>query len=80
LFTSFNCSLQLHQCFTALLDTRAQTQWQRFGGDVDDIIPLAVRSISQQNIDNIDVNWMNGPTTEEIRKQQEAVLDYHIIL
>ena len=38
--------------------TRAETQWQRFGGDVDDIIPLAVRSIIQQNIDNIDVNWM----------------------
>jgi hypothetical protein len=60
--------------------TRTQTQWQRFGGDVDDIIPLAVRSISQQNIDNIDVNWMYGLTTEVIRKQQEDDHDLKTII
>ena len=55
---------------------RAHRQWARFNNDVDDIVPLAVRSIEVevQDIDSSGAqtisNWMEGLSRLELREAQ----------
>ncbi len=51
---------------------RAHQQWSRFEQDVDDVIPLAIRSITAPPVktDNSLVNWLEPYSMEEIRQKQ----------
>ncbi|CAC5368490.1 unnamed protein product [Mytilus coruscus] len=54
--------------------SRAQRTWGKFENDVDDVVPLAVRSIQHQLQDDISIqesNWMKGLSFEDIKKEQE---------
>ncbi|CAG2215849.1 unnamed protein product [Mytilus edulis] len=53
---------------------RAQRTWEKLENDVDDVVPLAVRSIQHQLQDDISIqesNWMKGWSLEDIKKEQE---------
>jgi hypothetical protein len=54
--------------------TRMHKQWHRFEQDVDDVIPLAVRVISQ------DPNWCSGYSTAELKEHQQQDADLAPIL
>ena len=49
--------------------TRAHQQWSRFESDVDDVIPLAVRTVSVSP-DEPDVRWILSCTEEELSQLQ----------
>ena len=51
----------------------ANEQWDRFHDEVDDIVPFAVRHISQDESDtepHEDVTWVEKYTTQDLRKMQ----------
>ena len=67
---------------------RAQDTWGTIENDVDDVIPLAVRSVTQQsnNIDDAQLddtelcNWMCVKTTDAVRHEQNQDPDIKRIL
>ena len=50
--------------------TRAHQQWSRFESDVDDVVPLAIRTASVSP-DEPDIQWILSYTTEELSKLQQ---------
>ena len=61
---------------------RVHTQWERFQDDVDDVIPLAVRTLRETEKKETQItpnrdscNWMTVLTDEEIRDAQMQDLD-----
>lgn len=62
---------------------RAQDTWGTIENDVDDVIPLAVRGVTQQsnNIDDTELcNWMCVKTTDAVRHEQNQDPDIKRIL
>ena len=53
--------------------TRAHNQWSRFEEDVDDVIPLAIRSTTSDS--STSVIWLAGYTHEDLKAAQEADSD-----
>ncbi|CAC5385759.1 unnamed protein product [Mytilus coruscus] len=54
--------------------SRAQRTWGKLENDVDDVLPLAVRSIQHQLKDDISIhesNWIKSWSLEDIKKEQE---------
>ena len=52
---------------------RANEQWDRFHDELDGIVPLAVRHISQDKSDtepHEDATWMEKYTSQDLRKMQ----------
>ena len=52
---------------------RANEQWDRFHDEVDDIVPFAVRHISQDESDtepHENATWVEKYTTQDLRKMQ----------
>ena len=58
--------------------TRATKQWSRFEEDVDDVIPLATRSISQITTSETS-NWTSGFSKAEWSKSQDDNADITLI-
>ncbi|CAG2221429.1 unnamed protein product [Mytilus edulis] len=62
---------------------RAQRTWGKFENDVDDVVPLAVRSIQHHPQDEISIqesNWMKGWSLEDIKKEQELDPDLKTLI
>jgi len=62
---------------------RAYRQWRTFEDEVDDVVPLAIRGVdqhTQQNTDETNINWMEGPSNGEIRQEQESDPDLKTII
>ena len=60
-YYSYICDSQDLPCGGCKYCVRANEQWDRFHGEVDDIVPLAVRQISHDESDNVpheDVTWV----------------------
>ena len=47
---------------------RAQNKWKKVEEEVDDVVPLSLRSIEQQSMSC--TNWIEGMTFEDICNQQ----------
>ena len=63
--------------------TRAHQQWARFDEDVDDVIPLAVRSVSSvgsEPITDNTCNWIEGLSSMQVRESQLNDPDIGLIL
>ena len=70
---SYGCDVQDLTCGGCKYCVRANEQWDRFYDEVDDIVPLAVRHISQDESDtepHEDVTWVEKYTTQDLRKMQ----------
>ena len=69
----YGCDVLDLPCGGCKYCVRANEQWDRFHDEVDDIVPLAVRHISQDESDtepNEDVTWVENYTTQDLRKMQ----------
>ena len=72
-YYSYGCDVQDLPCGGCKYCVRANEQWDRFHEDVDDIVPLAVRHIAQDESDtepHEDVTWVEKYTTQDLRKMQ----------
>ena len=72
-YYSYGCDVQDLPCGGCKYCVRAIEQWDRFHEEVDDIVPLAVRHISQDESDtepHEDVTWVEKYTTQDLRKMQ----------
>ena len=72
-YYSYGCDVQDLPCGGCKYCIRANEQWDRFPEEVDDIVPLAVRHISQDEGDtepHEDVTWVEKCTTQDLRKMQ----------
>ena len=72
-YYSYGCDVQDLPCGGCKYCVRANEQWDRVHEEVDDIVPLAVRHISQDESDtepHEDVTWVEKYTTQDLRKMQ----------
>ena len=72
-YYSYGCDVQDLPCGGCKYCVRANEQWDRFHEEVDDIVPLAVWHISQDESDtepHEDVTWVEKYTTQDLRKMQ----------
>ena len=72
-YYSYDCGVQDLQCGDCKYCVRVNEQWDMFHDEVDDIVPLAVRHISQYESDtepHEDVTWVEKYTTQDLRKMQ----------
>ena len=66
-YCSYGCDVQYLPCCGCKYCVRANEQWDRFHDEVDDIVPLAVRHISQDESDtepHEDATWVEKYTTQ----------------
>ena len=71
---SYGCDVQDLPCGGCKYSVRANEQWDRFYDEVDDIVPLAVRHISQDESDtepHEDATWVEKYTTQDLKKMQQ---------
>ena len=72
-YYSYGCDVQDLPCGGCKYCVRANEQWDRFHEEVDDIVPLVVRHISQDESDtepHEDVTWVEKYMTQDLRKMQ----------
>ena len=72
-YYSYGCDVQDLLCGGCKYCVGANEQWDRFYDEVDDIVPLAVRHISQDEGDtepHEDATWVGNYTTQDLRKMQ----------
>ena len=72
-YYSYGCDVQDLPCGACKYCVRVNEQWDRFHDEVDDIVPLAVRHIAQDESDtetHENVTWVEKYTTQDLRKMQ----------
>ena len=82
-YYSYGCDVQDLPCGGCKYCVRANEQWDRFHDEVDDIVPIATRHISQDESDtepHEDATWVEKYTIQDLRKMQlEDDTTAHII-
>ena len=72
-YYSYGCDVQDLPCGGCKYCVWVNEQWDRFHDEVDGIVPLAVRHMSQDESDtepHEDATWVGKYTTEDLRKMQ----------